>query len=124
MAVASGSLRRCWRPAAAFHRAAHTGRAEPLRAEDLAERLRARKEEKREVSDEPGRWGGMGAHYNSRHAPRPFPACLAPHTWRTRVAGAGPSSWADLGTGRCHPRVFPPGRGSGVEFAGSENNLT
>ncbi|NXW88477.1 RUSD4 synthase, partial [Alopecoenas beccarii] len=54
MAVASGGLRRCWRPAAALHRAAHTGRAEPLRAEDLAERLRARRseEEKREVSDD------------------------------------------------------------------------
>ncbi|XP_064896678.1 pseudouridylate synthase RPUSD4, mitochondrial [Columba livia] len=57
MAVASGSLRRCWRPAAAFHRAAHTGRAEPLRAEDLAERLRARKseEEKRETPPDPAR---------------------------------------------------------------------
>lgn len=108
MAVASGSLRRCWRPAAALHRAAHTGRAEPLRAEDLAERLRARKseEEKREVSDEPGPWGGMGAHYNSRHAPRPFPARLAPHTWRTR--GAGPWSRAGLGPGAVTCGFFLP----------------
>lgn len=75
MAVASGSLRRCWRPAAALHRAAHTGRAEPLRAEDLAERLRARKseEEKREVSDEPGRWGGIGGALQLPACPAPLP---------------------------------------------------
>ncbi|KAM8795505.1 pseudouridylate synthase RPUSD4, mitochondrial [Eudromia elegans] len=101
--AAAGGWRLLWRPQAELAQAARgvsgAGRAATVRAEELAERLRARKKEREQR--EQRREGTPGVDYNSRRAPRRLRAVPADPRRRRARALAALGAWAR----RLHPNV-------------------